>query len=159
MINRPNLTPASELGDEAMAAWHEARDAERNMARLGNGIVDAGDAVLEALKTGTQPGNAGLNTLREDPFTASMLTSGSVATSDQGGLRLRDHMDQHPIHNSEPTFLSKRRAFLERDITAMRVKKADAQMRIAADRRLVRELTQSVRSNEDALDRLMEGEV
>lgn len=63
------------------------------------------------------------------------------------------------IKDAEPTFLSKRRAFLEQDIANMRVKKSAAQARIQADRRLVRELTQSVRSNEDALDRLMEAEI
>ena len=47
---------------------------------------------------------------------------------------------------------------LSRDIAKMRARKLALQGEIANRRRTVFELTQSIRSNEDALDRLLEAE-
>ena len=58
----------------------------------------------------------------------------------------------------QPSFLSQRRDLLTRDIAKMCALKQQHQAEIVRLRRLVFELTQSVRSNEDALDRLAENE-
>jgi hypothetical protein len=55
-------------------------------------------------------------------------------------------------------YLSQRGDMLSRDIAKMRAKKLALQGEIASRRRTVFELTQSIRSNEDALDRLLEAE-
>jgi hypothetical protein len=81
-----------------------------------------------------------------------------IVDSNQTLNRQRYEADKARAEPTAPAFLSSRRALLIRDIANMRAKKAEAQAEIVRQRRLCFELTQSIRSNEDALDRLLEAE-
>ena len=151
MVSHLTTPPASEPGDEAPQNWRQRQKGyvdEMNAGQIpgmGNVMRDATNALPEQQKRYAADMNRAMDEAASD------IAGGAEAEA----LRLRGYS---PDALSKPSFLSARRDLLTRDITKMRALKQQHQAEIVRLRRMVFELTQSVRSNEDALDRLAENE-
>ena len=155
MVSHLTTPPANEPGDEAEQR-HYAGSIEVSAGQIhgmGNVMRDATNASPEQQKRYPDSLKTALDAMSADVA--------EVTEADYNRRKReydRGELQGAPLANPKPTFLSQRHDLLTRDIAKMRSKKSEAQARIAADRRLVFELTQSIRSDEDGLDRLLENE-